>query len=243
MSRIKIVKFGPVQNGVQDNNGWLDIKKVTLFTGNQGSGKSTVAKLISTFSWIEKTLMIGSYNNKWFERKNKLKQLLCYHRLENYLNSDTVIEYEGKAYSIKYRNAVMKIKKSSENHYPLPQIMYVPAERNFISYVKTPKELKLSSDSLKDFLAEFEIAKQNMKGLLRLPISDADVEYDKLNDTLNLKGKDYKVMLTEASSGFQSAVPLYLVSFYLSNSVKKQNENKNHLKNSLKFFTFIAQQF
>ena len=66
MSRIRIKKFGPVQNGVHDNDGWLDIKKVTIFIGNQGSGKSTIAKLISTFTWIEKALMIGDYNKRWF---------------------------------------------------------------------------------------------------------------------------------------------------------------------------------
>jgi hypothetical protein len=112
----------------------------------------------------------------------------------------------------------------SEN-YVLPQIMYVPAERNFISYVKTPKELKLSSDSLKEFLTEFDNAKNEMKGLEKLPVNNVDIEYDKLNDTLNLKGDGYKLMLTEASSGFQSLVPLYIVSKYLANSVKKQSES------------------
>lgn len=103
--------------------------------------------------------------------------------------------------------------------------MYVPAERNFITYVKTPKELKLSSDSLKEFLTEFDNAKEDLKGSLKLPINDAEVEYDKLNDTLNLKGEAYKLKLTEASSGFQSLVPLYLVSHYLAHSVKKQSES------------------
>ncbi len=104
--------------------------------------------------------------------------------------------------------------------------MYVPAERNFISYVKTPKELKLSSDALKEFLTEFDNAKSKIRGLAKLPINNAGIEYDKLNDMLNLKGRDYKVKLTEASSGFQSLVPLYLVSEYLANSVKKQSELK-----------------
>jgi predicted ATP-dependent endonuclease of OLD family len=102
--------------------------------------------------------------------------------------------------------------------------MYIPAERNFITYVKSPKELKLSSDSLKEFLTEFDNAKNDIKGLIKLPINNVQVEYDKLNDTLNLKGDNYKVKLTEASSGFQSFVPLYLVSEYLANSVKKQSD-------------------
>jgi predicted ATPase len=84
MSKIKIINFGPVKTGFQDNDGWLDINKVTVFVGNQGSGKSTVAKLISTFAWIEKALVRGDYDKKWFERKdtNRFKsRLLPYHRL------------------------------------------------------------------------------------------------------------------------------------------------------------------
>jgi predicted ATPase len=229
MSKIKIKNFGPIKEGFRDNDGWLDVNKVTVFIGNQGSGKSTVAKLISTFTWIEKALVRGDYNKKWFERKNKLKnQYLNYHRLENYFKINgydkTAIEYQGDAYSIKYENGSLTVNAISGNPYPLPQIMYVPAERNFIAYVKTPKELKLSSGSLKEFLTEFENAKREMKGLLKLPINNVDLEYDKLNDTLNLKGEGYKVKLTEASSGFQSLVPLFLVSGYLANSVKKQSE-------------------
>lgn len=229
MSRIKIKNFGSIKEGCQDNDGWIDVKKVTVFVGNQGSGKSTVAKLISTFTWIEKALVRGDYDKKWFERKNKLKnQYLNYHRLENYFKtnevSNTVIDYQGDAYSFRYKNGSLIIQETSGDVYPLPQIMYVPAERNFITYVKTPRELKLSSDSLKEFLTEFDNSKNEMKELVKLPINNVDVEYDKLNDTVNLKGQDYKVKLTEASSGFQSLVPLYLVSRYLANSVKKQSE-------------------
>lgn len=235
MSRIRIRNFGPIKDGCMTNNGWVDIQKVTVFIGNQGSGKSTVAKLISTFTWIEKALVRGDYNKKWFERKNKLKnQYLNYHRLENYFNGadNTLIEYEGDAYSIVYENGSLIINEMHNKEYPLPQIMYVPAERNFITYVKTPKELKLSSESLKEFLTEFDNAKNEMKGLENLPINNIGIEYDKLNDTLNLRGKGYKVKLTDASSGFQSLVPLYLVSGYLANSVKRQSETNHETMSS-----------
>lgn len=71
-----------------------------------------------------------------------------------------------------------------------------------------------------------------MKGLENLPINNVGVEYDKLNDTLNLKGEGYKVKLTEASSGFQSLVPLYLVSSYLAKSVKRQSETNKETMSS-----------
>ena len=205
-----------------------------MFIGNQGSGKSTVAKLISTFMWIEKALVRGDYDKKWFERKNNLKnQYLNYHRLENYLKNSgvdkTVIEYEGDAFSIVYRNDSLVIKEVHNEEYLLPQIMYVPAERNFITYVKTPRELKISSESLKEFLTEFDNAKNEIKGLIHLHI---DIEYDKLNDTLNLEGEGYRVKLTEASSGFQSLVPLFLVSGYLANSVRRQSETNKETMSS-----------
>lgn len=42
MSKIRIKKFGPIKEGSVDNDGFMDIRKVTLFIGDQGSGKSGV---------------------------------------------------------------------------------------------------------------------------------------------------------------------------------------------------------
>lgn len=100
--------------------------------------------------------------------------------------------------------------------------MYIPAERNFLSYVQTPQELKLSSEALRSFLVEFDKAKHQIKGRMNLPLERAQLEYDRLNDMLNIKGKDYKLKLREASSGFQSLVPLHLLSNYLSKRVGNQ---------------------
>ncbi len=82
--------------------------------------------------------------------------------------------------------------------------MYVPAERNFITHVKTPKELKLSSESLKEFLAEFDNAKNKMRGLVKLPIDNIDIEYDKLNNTLNLKGQERLKVCLFTCGGLQT---------------------------------------
>ena len=219
MSSIIIQHFG----AIKECNTPIEIKKVTFFIGNQGSGKSTVAKLIATFMWIEKALVRGDYDKKWFERKNRFKNtFLPYHRIENYLKKDTFIQYKGEAYIITYGDEFLKLEEKKNNNYSLPQIMYVPSERNFIAYVKSPKELKLSSEALKEFLTEFDNSKEIVKNL-SLPINKAMLDYDKLNNTLNLKGEDYKIKLTEASSGFQSFVPIYMVSNYLVNTIKKDS--------------------
>lgn len=101
--------------------------------------------------------------------------------------------------------------------------MYVPSERNFISYMKSMRELKVASAALNDFLAAYTYAKEKVTEM-PLPINKSYLLYDKNRDTLYVKGKDYRVQLSEASSGFQSLVPLFLVSDYLVNSVKDKTE-------------------
>ena len=219
MSSIIIENFGAIKM----HNAPIEIKKVTFFIGNQGSGKSTVAKLIATFMWIEKALFKESYNPQWFEKNNTFRDLfLSYHRLENYLKENTYIQYTGSAFSITYTKGQLSFEKK-EMAYALPQLMYVPSERNFISYMKSMRELKVASAALNDFLAAYTYTKEKVTEM-PLPINESYLLYDKNRDTLYVKGKDYRVQLSEASSGFQSLVPLFLVSDYLVNSVKDKTE-------------------
>lgn len=226
MSRIKIKNFGPIKDSTSLDDGWIEIKKVTMFMGNQGSGKSTVAKLISTFSWMEKVLTRGDFKEKEFTA-NRFKNKYCgYHRITNYFIKDkTEISYQGDSYHFTYtQRGEFQINRVANgmNVYPLPQIMYVPAERNFISMVNKPNLIKDLPDALLTFLSEYDKAKDSIKGTFALPINHASLEYNKQNDIIFVKGEGYRVRLMESSSGFQSIVPLYLVSQYLSGSVKEQ---------------------
>jgi predicted ATPase len=233
MPKIKIKNFGPIKNGFANGNGFIEIKKVTVFIGDQGTGKSSIAKLFSTLSWIEKALVRGDVKENEVIRKGSFENKFCgYQNVKNYFDKagKTEIEYEGKAYSFTYRNKTFNVSKKTENGFLVPKIMYVPAERNFVSAVDKPSLLKNLPSTLYTFLDEFENAKQSLKDSIRLPISDVSFEYDKLNKISHIKGNNYKIRLSESSSGFQSFVPLFLVTKYLAESINKENDtSKNEL--------------
>lgn len=44
MAKLRIKYFGPITEGFDSEDGFIDFSKLTLFIGGQGTGKTTVAK-------------------------------------------------------------------------------------------------------------------------------------------------------------------------------------------------------
>lgn len=231
MSKIKIKNFGPVKAGLS-NDEWLDINKVTVFIGNQGSGKSTVAKVISTLTWLEKALNRGDIKSNL--SKDDFFELFKYQRINNYFKVDTLIEYEGEILSFKFdnRRSTLKLKEKLNSTYIVPKIMYVPAERNFLSVIDNPYSIKALPETLRTFAEELRKGQLEFSNKqLLLPIGNVKYEYNNNKDSSYLTGDNYEVNMLEASSGYQSFVPLFLVTKFLSDGLKpmKDKDIKNLL--------------
>lgn len=224
MSKIKIKNFGPIKKGYQENDGWIDVKKVTVFIGNQASGKSSVAKLISTLSWCEKALFRGDIDKKELKRKSKFQNYFCgYQNIKNYFSPNTEIFFEGDAYRFRYQGGKFYILERKKD-YLVPKIMYIPSERNFVSVVSQPEKLKYLPKPLYTFLDEFARSTSEISTALKLPINNLEFKYEK-NKGPMVVGKDHEISLTEASSGLQSAIPLFVVSKNLAEGINKLDDN------------------
>lgn len=223
MAKLKVKNVGPIKDGFESKDGYIDFKGVTIFIGNQGSGKSTMAKLFSTLSWIEKALVRGDFTDKYVMQYNRFKKHLAYQNLSNYINDNSYIDYIGNAYHLKFEYNQFTVQSNVQNSiYSFPKIMYVPAERNFVSSVDRPDLVKRLPLPLYTFMDEYEDAKQRITESEILPIGDIRFEYKKQNKKSYLVGKDYSIELLEASSGFQSLVPLVLVTRHLSEIIKNK---------------------
>jgi len=229
MSKIRIKYFGPIKEGYLENDSWMEVKKVTVFIGNQGAGKSTVAKVISTLTWLEKAINRGdidigkmSFNifNKFFN----------YQKIDNYLSKRTYIEYFGDKYHILYDRTQKHpiITEVKNKTYIVPKIMYVPSERNFLSAISDAFDVKGLPENLFTFAEELRKAQKELSGKkINLPLEGYSYEYDENKELSYVSGDDYKINLTEASSGLQAFIPLYLVSSSLSSSVSKTQKKEN----------------
>jgi predicted ATPase len=233
MQRIVIKNFGPISNAE------IEIKKTVVLIGDNAIGKSTILKLISTFLWMEKVLVRGNNAIEYFTEEGRFKNEICkYHRIENYFQPRTLLQdgthivFSGTRFNFEYQSSPPKSTdffsiKELDNHTPyyLPQIMYIPAERNLIANVKNPQTLRLISASLVDFISEYDKAKNELKADLELPIGDnISINYRKAKDIVYIKDGDYEIPLNEAASGIQSNAPLYLVAWYLSKLTEHPSE-------------------
>ena len=222
--KFKIKHFGPIVEGFTDHE-YMDIRGVSLFIGSQGTGKSSVAKALSTLIWIEKALIRKDFTVKQLQSPGRFKSHFSFHNIKNYFQDTTELEYIGEVYRIHYKGekdlSVAEVQRDADVY--IPKIMYVPSERNLLSAYPKPTALSGLVPSLTTFLEEYENAKHFLDSSVDLPISsDTSFSYDRLNDTSSIIRKENKTKLSEASSGYQSIVPLFLVSRHLSNQLRNR---------------------
>lgn len=128
-----IKKFwGPIGESYSENDGIISFLKVMVFWGPQGAGKSSVAKLYSLFSWLEKALVRGDFTEKNLTGYNRFVNNYCAHQnIQYYFRPKTFMHFKGSAYDLVYERGKLSVKKYEENSYYRP-MYFISVDKNIV---------------------------------------------------------------------------------------------------------------
>lgn len=220
MNKLTIRNFGPIKSV------GIDLKKFTVIIGPQSSGKSCILKIASFCKWLEKRIELSQNPDKYLSEEMVRTELLQFHKLNGFQKSNTFIKYESQfmAFSITFDEtgkASFDFQwKRNRWRYKRPAIAYIPAERNIVAAIPNWFDVKLVHNNIRNYMSDWEEARQLFSKSNSLPILDLDTSYYfnlmENTDKIIVDRQGHTIDFTNASSGLQSIVPLYVLISYLS---------------------------
>lgn len=236
--RLVVRNFGPITN--------LDIefRRLTLFIGDQGSGKSTLSKLLTIcrdYNWW--LLMLENADAE------DVKKPFYDFGINEYFMDDTYICYTMTGFSIKYENgsfsidsnymgakeirryfqylnkrygngqdAEMDEAQAKELEPYARAVLYILAERNLVGNLSESLASMLTAQVPlpKPLMEYMSMFERAKKEYPSYNIPFFNVKFVKKNgkERIELVGKDKDLPLSACSSGLQSAIPMLMVIDY-----------------------------
>ncbi len=221
MPHITISDIGPVDHID------IELNRFNVFIGPQGSGKSTIAKIVSFCQWLEKDCLkrqITSHADADFIDT----QLVKYHNMEGYISEKSTFHYTGDAINIEMKNGAFSITRTEQFSTSLfSKNAYIPAERNIIS-IPGIFATKMPDNNILDFIDQWQTVRGKYKDGNRVPLLDLDQSYTYDNENNrdlvinDITGKSF--VLSHVSSGLQSVTPLCVMIDYLTGWIYSYEE-------------------
>lgn len=219
MKHLHLENIGPIS--IVD----IDLQRYNIFIGPQSSGKSTIAKMVSFCSWIEKRALTTLSEDVFSNEQEFIEHVEEYHKMHDYFNSKSVLEYESQNIRIIYKDAKLTIKILDKITYKRKKILYIPSDRNLVAMPRLDRLVVETNTNLRSFIFDWFDARGFYDKSHRLNILDLNMEYYYDKDAkkvsqdriIHTNGKTYDIALSDASSGLQSVTPLTLLLNYYSN--------------------------
>ncbi len=238
MDRLIVKNFGPLKDVD------IELNKINLFIGENGSGKSVLAKIVTII------LDFSEFNENYILKKFDEYNI-------NYISSDSIISFHSKNKLIIelknniffFNQSIKEINKQLRDIKPdieylisafpsqlhideifgafedgstLKQVyqmnsQYIPAERNLISLFNKYVTTFITADiPLPKFLLNFSSQYVRAREEIRaLDFLNVKYKFENDQEYVYYNDEDY-LLLERSSSGIQSALPLYLTVKYFA---------------------------
>ena len=228
MAHITIKHIGPLKEVC------LDIKRINVFMGPQSTGKSTVAKILSSCMWLEKEVLTTLNDKVIADGAAFVRLVESFHKIEGYFGDSSFVQYDTDFISIMYSDKDIKITRNENEDYHREKICYIPAERN-IATLPELQGFEFGHTNLRSFLFDWFNAREffvagNKTDVLNLGMKYFyDSEQSRQKDRIEqVDGQAYQIALSSASSGLQSLTPLLvMLQYYTDEYFRSYNEKKS----------------
>jgi len=228
MKRLVIKNVGPIRQ--------VDIKlsRFNFFIGPQSSGKSTVAKILSSCMWLEKEVLTTLNDKVIADGAAFVRLVEGFHKIEGYFGDGSFVQYDTDFISILCNNKDIKITRKENEDYHREKICYIPSERN-IAALPELQGFEFGHTNLRSFLFDWFNAREffvagNKTDVLNLGMKYFyDSEQPRQKDRIEqVNGRTYQIALSSASSGLQSLTPLLvMLQYYTDEYFRSYNEKKS----------------
>lgn len=225
---LKIENFGPIDEVILD-----DIRPLTVFIGESGSGKSTIMKVLSLFRWMYKRVNLRSYLQHAGIKKTrigfKIQNLMKTSGIAEYLKQDSVIVYKRGDYEIKMVNKSVNIRFTiAPKDLCLDKVCFISDKRSMIpDFLDNKMERRIANYYLQDTMDNFMEACESIK-VLPLDYLDVKFKVEKpktapMRYRIQNGNEDFSIDMKNASSGMQTVTPLSMIVEYFASCFDSEN--------------------
>lgn len=228
MAHLSIRNIGPIRDID------IELNRVNVFIGPQSSGKSTISKIISFCQWLEKDLVIRQ-GLEHVDSHLLVKILIKYHNMTDYFSADSEFHYRGYAINLGYARGQVNLERAPGfATAKVSKNAYIPAERNVVT-LPGIAALEWPQFYLRNFLFDWlsirsKFSREHALNLRNLGVSYYYRESDGENVLVLDSGKGREIHLDQASSGLQSATPLYVMLEYLTRWIYENEDDRSYEK-------------